>query len=99
MIIAEPDTWAGKFTAGPPGTQFDLDRQLILDSGFTILAEDTTAGQTKVFVWGPGSAVNEYRGETLNLCRIPAQFFLIKKGDEITISLVRAWVPREDSTF
>lgn len=97
--IAEPDTWAGKFVAGNPGPQLDRDRQTILDLGFTILDEDSFAGRTDIFAWGPGSGVNSYRGDTLNLTRMPAQFFLIPRGEEITVSLVKAWVPRADSTF
>ncbi len=97
MPVADKDTWGAKFEAAD-GDRLVIDRQLIVDLGFTIVAEDLLAGRTKIFAWGPGSSVNAYRLDTLNLCTLPGLFFLINPGDEITESLIRAWVPRSEIT-
>lgn len=96
--LVQPDTFGGLFKARD-GAGRDADRATIESLGFTIVAEDALAGETKIWVYGPGSSVDLVVNDFDLKAGLPGFFFLLPVGVELTESLIRSWTERENLFF
>ncbi len=98
MPLIQPNTFGGLFKARS-GQGLDLDRQIILGLGFTIIGQDLKAGETEVFVHGPESSVDTVTNDFELKVQLPSWFFRLPVGEELTESLIRDWTDRSNLFF
>ena len=98
MPLVQEDTFGGYFKARP-GQGRDADRTTIEGLGFTILTEEPRAGETKMWVYGPGSSVDTAINDFDLKVTLPGYFFPLPVGEELTETLVRSWTDRENLFF
>lgn len=90
-MLVLPNTWGALFHTRPQVLGRTEDRQEILDRGFTILAERAFAGRVQICGHGNTASVVSVIDDFDFKLRVPSFFFVLKVGDELTLTLIQKW--------
>jgi len=92
MATADSDTWAGMIIAGPYSSdgRGPEHRTEIEGYGFTVVADDRMAGQTRMFVYGNRAAVQEMTDYDVRR-RLPGYFWKVASGTTVDEHYIRSW--------
>ena len=96
--VPNRSTYGGVFQART-SRGLDEDVVRIQELGFVVLATERQAGQTKVIVHGPSTAVDKHINDFELKKTLPGKFILLPKGEELDASLVRRWTDSDRVIF
>lgn len=90
-----PDTWGALFYARPQPEGRAVDRQEILDRGFTVLAERAFAGRVQICGHGNTASMVAVIDDFDFKLRVHSFFFKLTPGDELDLTLIQKWTDLE----